>query len=206
MSFKLNQTQASNQGISWARLQVSQAQYSQETQKKVHARTFRRMYLTVFVWFAAAFLLYCSLFYIGAFVDVGKVIGTSQSQRAIKIENSAQNIQAKQNRHLLSPISDALSINRVYLRKGQIVQAAYSLPDGTQMSLKIKQCKSQPILEIFTCKFLGEQEKLIRNGNTGVVKFLASEPGFYYFEDEVTQLPGTVLKPNYDYIITWQRA
>ena len=62
------------------------------------------------------------------------------------------------------------------------------------MSLKIKQCKSQPILEIFTCKFLGEQEKLIRNGNTGVVKFLASEPGFYYFEDEVTQLPGTVLK------------
>ncbi len=203
MSLKLKQTKDTK---SWSQLAVEESDFSLKARNEVRQHTFRRMYMSVFIWFAAAFLFYCSLFYVGAFVDVGKVLGVSQAKRAAKVENNAQAMRAQQDRNLLSPISDALSINRVYLRKGQTIQATYSVPNGTQMLLSIKQCKRMPVLEIFTCNFKSEQERLIRNGRTGVVKFIATEPGFYYFEDQVTLQQGTTLKLNHDYKVIWQRA
>lgn len=203
MSFKLHQSRDKK---SWKRILVEESEYNLHVKGEMRERTFRRMYFTVFVWFATIFLLYISLFYIGAFFDAGKVIGISQSQRADKSVVKAKTIKAQQKRNVLSPISDRLSVNRVYLRKGQTVQAIYALPDNTLMTVQIKQCKSQPVLEVFKCKFIDAQEKRIRNGGTGVVKFLATQSGFYYFEDEVVTLPGQVLKLNYDYKITWQRG
>ncbi|MBL4869731.1 MAG: hypothetical protein JKX72_02120 [Robiginitomaculum sp.] len=203
MSFKLNQSQDKK---TWKRILVEESDYNLRVKGQVRDRTFRRMYFTVLVWFATIFLLYISLFYIGAFFDAGKVLGISQSQRAEKSAVKAKTIPAQQKRNILSSISDRLSVNRVYLLKGQTVQAIYSLPDNTLMTVKIKQCKSQPVLEVFKCKFIDEQEKRIRNGGTGVVKFSATQTGFYYFEDEVVKLPGHVLKLNYDYKIIWQRG
>lgn len=203
MNFKLTQT---NHSKSWSRLAINESQFSESELNEVRQRRFKRLCISVFVWVSAIFLLYCSLFYVGAYVDAGKVVGLSQAKRIAKVKNKIMQGQDLQQRHLLSPIADAFSMNKVYLREGQIIQATYSVPSGTKIHLKVKQCKSQPILEIFKCKFIGEQEKLIQKGSAGIVTFIISESGFYYFDDKATQLSGTDLKPNYDYKVIWQRA
>lgn len=75
-----------------------------------------------------------------------------------------------------------------------------------QRSLQIKQCKFQPVLEVFQCEVIGEQGTVIRNRSTGFIEFTVSEPGFYYFEDEVIKFPRTELKAYFDYRVVWQRG
>ncbi|PHR91003.1 MAG: hypothetical protein COA69_13175 [Robiginitomaculum sp.] len=191
---------------SWQKLLVEESDYRLRIRGVKRERTFRRMYLTVFVSVPAFFLLYCSLFYIGAFIDPGKVVGVSHSQRAETTKQTVSTRPASKPRTLLSPLSDAFALNRIYLRQGQSIQLSYALPKGTQLHAKIKQCKSFPVLEVLKCKFIGEQEKRIRNGNTGILQFTVSEPGFYYFEDEVIALPNTKLKLHHDYSLVWQRS
>lgn len=185
---------------------MEESENSLKRRKAQRDMTFRRMYSSVFVLVSAGFVLYCSLFYVGAFVDAGKVIGVSQSVRAEKAQNNVRNMPRVKKRTLFSPIIEAFSTNRVYLRKGQTILATYSLPSNTKLSLKITQCASQPILEVFNCKALGEQGTVIRHRSTGFIEFTVSEPGFYYFEDEVIKLPKKELKAYLDYRIVWQRG
>lgn len=202
MSLKLQQKKRSQ---TWGQLLLEESENSLRSRGAKRDRTFRRMYLTVFIWVPVLFLLYCSLFYVGAFIDPGKVIGVSHAQRAEKAKTNVKKLSVPK-RTIVSPLIDAFKVNKVYLREGQSIQLSYALPDGTELRAKIKQCKSFPILEIFKCQFVGEQEKRVRFGNNGVLEFTAQSAGFYYFVDEVTQLPTTPLKPNHDYTIIWQRT
>ncbi len=190
----------------WTSILLEESENSLKRRKARRAHTFRRMYSSVFVLASAGFVLYCSLFYVGAFVDAGKIVGVSQSARAEQAQKNVRNMPRTQKRTLFSPIMEGFSTNRIYLRKGQTILATYSLPRNAELSLKIKQCASQPILEVFQCKALGQQGTVIRNRSTGFIEFTVSEPGFYYFEDKVIKLPDTELKANYDYRIIWQRG
>ncbi len=191
---------------SWTEILLEESENSLLHRKAKRKRTFRRMYLTVFVVFSASFVLYCSLFYVGAFLDVGKIVGISQSVRADNTQKNVRNIVLSKQRTLFSPFLEALSTNRIYMREGQTIQATYSLPNQSKLTLKIKQCKSKPILEIFDCEILGEQGIDVDKRTTGFIEFTVSESGFYYFEDQVIRPPSTGLKPFRDYRIVWQRG
>lgn len=190
----------------WTSILLEESENSLMRRKAQRDLSFRRMYSSVFVLVSAGFVLYCSLFYVGAFVDAGKIVGVSQSVRAEKAQANVRNMPRVKNRTLFSPIIEAFSTNRIYLRKGQTILATYSLPRNSKLSLKIKQCASKPILEVFNCEPLGEQGTVIRNRATGFIEFTVSEPGFYYFEDNVVELPKKELKAFFDYRIVWQRG
>jgi len=203
MSLAFKQTQHRK---SWQDLLVEESESSLRQRRGVRVWTFRRMYLSVFMLVGAGFVLYCSLFYVGAFIDLGKIVGVSQSARAQKTQQNMSSMTNAKPRTILSPIVDGFSINRIYMRKGQSILATYSLPSGTILSLSIKQCNSKPVIEVFTCEVLGAQNAEIRNRSNGFIEFIVSEPGFYYFDDKVIKLPNTELKANYDYHIIWQRG
>ncbi len=190
----------------WTAILLEESESSLRHRNARRGNTFRRMYSSVLVLVSAGFVVYCSLFYVGAFFDAGKVVGISQSLLAEKAQNNVRNMPRVKKRTLFSPIIEGFSTNRIYLRKGQTILATYSLPRRSKLTLTIKQCKSLPVLEVFKCEVLGEQGKVIRNRSTGFVEFTVSEPGFYYFDDEVIKLPKTELKANFDYRIVWQRG
>ncbi len=191
---------------SWTEILVEESENSLRHRNAKRKRTFRRMYFSVFVSFAAIFALYCSLFYVGAFLDVGKIVGISQSDRAETTQKNVKSMARAKPRTIFSPLLDALSTNRIYMRRGQTIQATYSLPKNAKLVLKIKQCKSQPVFEIFKCDAIGQQTIEIKNRMTGFINFTVSESGFYYFSDQVTKPPNTDLKAFHDYRIVWQRG
>jgi len=195
-----------SQARSWTGILIEESENSLLRRKAKRNRTFRRMYMSVFVTFSAGFVVYCSLFYVGAFLDVGKVVGISQSVRADNMQKSIKNTRQAKERTLFSPLLDSLSTNRIYMRRGQTIQATYALPSQSKLTLKIKQCKSRPILEVFNCEILGTQGIDISNRTTGFMEFTVTASGFYYFEDQVVQFPDTDLKAFLDYRIIWQRG
>jgi len=203
MAFNVQQ---SSRTKSWTDLLVEESEHSLHVRKAKRKLTFRRMYHTVFVLFAASLLIYCSLFYITAFFDMGKVVGVSQLSRAETAQKNITSMETTKRRTLFSPFVDVFSTNRIYLRRGQSILGTYSLPHGTDMTMKIKQCKSMPVIEVFRCRFVDQQTTVVRNKTTGFIKFTVSEPGFYYFDAEVIKRPSTLLKQNKDYRVVWQRG
>lgn len=203
MSFNVQQKRMNR---SWTDILLEESDYSLRKRKAKRERTFRRMYMSVFILFGAAFMVYCSLFYMGAFMDVGKVVGLSHVKRAENAEHMLKSTQIGENKSLFAALMGKFNQNRVYMRKGQKIISTYSLPRGTVMTLKVKQCKSMPIVEIFSCKFKGEQKITLRNKTSGTLKFNIQEPGFYYFDTEVVQLPATPLKNWRDYRVMWVRG
>ena len=203
MAFNVTQKK---QNRSWTDLLVEKSEAAYQAVGERRQRTFRRMYMSVFVLFSASFLIYCSLFYIGAFYDMRSVIGSNQSARAVQAQKDVSQLKPETRRTLFSPFFDAFTLNRVYLRRNQSILATYSLPENVNMTLTIKQCKQMPVVEIFSCKFIGEQETHIRGKEQGFLKFTVSEPGFYYFKAEAVQLPRTELKLHHDFKVVWQRG
>ena len=203
MSLTFKQTQHKK---TWQDLLVEESERSLRQRKGMRDWTFRRMYLSVFTLVSAGFVLYCSLFYVGAFFDMGKIVGISQSFRAEKAQQNVKSMAHVRPRTILSPIIDNFAVHRIYMRKGQSIFATYSLPSNVELSLTIKQCASKPVTEVFSCKVLGVRTSKVQHRSSGFVEFTVSEPGFYYFEDEVVRLPDTSLKAYYDYRIVWRRG
>jgi len=170
--------QQSGQNKTWTSLLLEESEFSLKARKKSREHTFRRMYMSVFVLFGAAFLIICSLFYIGAFIDVGKVVGVSQADR---VERSKIEMKAGGNSGPLATLSNLFKMDRVYMRAGQTIVATYDIPQGAEMTLVIKQCKNRPIVEVFDCKLIGEQTKKVSSKNKGFFRFAVANPGFYHF-------------------------
>lgn len=200
------QVQQHKKNRTWSRIILEESDQALRLRGEKRKRTFRRMYMTVFVMFGSVALLYSSLFYVGSFIDPGKIIGISRVERAQNAQRKAPYMQTSAPRTLLSPVLDSFALNRVYLRKGQAIQATYSIPQGTYIHLKIRQCHSRPIFEIFDCQFIAEQKTTINNKTQGSIRYQVLESGFYYFEDKVIKGASTKLKRNVDYRVVWQRA
>jgi len=204
MAFNVEQKQRNR---SWTDLLVEKSDLAYQQEGLRRKRTFRRMYMTVFVLSGAAFLIYCSMFYIGAFYDVRSlVLGTSQAERTASAQQNIETLKPETQRTLMSPFVDAFALNRVYLRKNQKIIATYSLPDDVRLVLEVKQCKQMPVVEVFSCKFIGQQQAVIRNNDQGHKTFTVSEPGFYYFKAEAVKAPNQELKLNHNYKVIWRRG
>lgn len=199
MSFGIQQRGADK---SWTSLLLEESEFSLKAKKMKRGHTFRRMYMTVFVLFGAIFLVICSIFYVGAFVDVGKVVGVSYADRAVRTKVDV----ASNSGGPLASIKDLFNIDRVYMRAGQSIVATYEIPRGAQLNLVISQCKNRPIIEVFDCQLIGEQTKRIGNTNKGFYRFAVAKPGFYHFGQSVKTRNGTELEADSEFKIVWQRG
>ncbi len=202
MGFTINQSRRTD---SWKRILLEESDHSLQSRGAKRMRTFRRMYLTVFVWFCVPVLLYASLFYIGAFINIGEIAGISYAKQTENAFFNVTKVKTDKKPNVFTPLIEVFSANRVYLRQGQSIQAYYTLPVGTHVRLIIKQCKSKPVIEVFKCDQITTQEKRIPYGKTGTVNFTAQAPGFYYFEDIMTKLPKMGPKEQGKYKIIWRR-
>jgi len=147
----------------------------------------------------AGVLVYSSLHYIGAFVNVGKIVGVSS--KTLDLDDGPQGA-----RKFTSVISHNSKFKRIYLRKGQAISVEYALPAGASLDLTILQCDQRPVLEVFQCKPVGERKLKIRQKTQGSSTIYVSEPGFYYFADKVTLKSGARAKRGQSYEIVWRRA
>jgi len=143
------------------------------------ARGLMRIFTLIF----AGGLIYISLPYAGAFVDVGKVVSVSKLDRKVG--------------QLTSEITKTSPVKKVYLRQGQGLKASYNIPKGTAVTLTVLQCKSQPVIEVFSCNPLSKEDIVIKKTTAGSRGFRAPQAGFYYFRDSMTfptsgQLPYTL--------------
>ena len=202
-SFKVR---TSENNKSWTQILVEESDYSLRQRNARRDYSFRRWYSSVIILFSALFLVYCSLFYVGAFIDVGNIVGISQSQRAEDAKKNASSLPTTLPDTPYNKIKEKFAVNRIYLRANQSILATYSLPAGTELQLKIQQCESLPVIEVFQCRFVGQQATKVRNKTAGFVKFTVTQPGFYYFEDLVIKTPNTELKPSQDYQVIWLRG
>ena len=200
MSFGIQQ---SGSNKTWTSLLLEESEFSLKAKKKSREHTFRRMYMTVFVLFGAAILVISSLFYLGAFMDVGKVVGVSHADR---VERSKVEMSQSGKTGPIATLQALFNLDRVYLRAGQTIVATYDIPRGAEMTLVIKQCKSRPVIEVFDCKLIGEQTKKVTSKDKGFFRFAVNTPGFYHFGQNVRQKGGKQLQAGSEYRIVWQRG
>lgn len=174
--------------------------------KMIRAHTLRRILSNIFIWSSLVFVVYCTSLYIGAFLDIRDITGSSQLIHAQKVKATVDQMPSEKQRTILSPIIERFAIDRIYMRRGQSILATYSLPNKSQLHLTIKQCKTLPVLEIFWCQKVSDESKIISNKTTGFVEFTVARQGFYHFKSSVTKTPNTVLNTNFDYRVVWQRG
>jgi len=144
--------------------------------------------LSIVTLIVAGGLIYTSVPYAGAFVNVGEVVGISKLDRRVG--------------EMKSGITKSASVKKVYLRAGQGLLATYKLPKESGLELTVLQCKSRPIIEVYNCAPVSKQNIKIDEGSSGRRRFQAPQAGFYYFKDTLSS-PTAVQTP---YTLLWQRT
>lgn len=142
-------------------------------------------------------VLYASIFYAPAFFDVNRALGYSTEN----LKLPAYNPDEKKSR--LASYTNAFKIRRGFIRQGQALKIDYKLTPGTSMTLHIKRCNAPVFVEVFTCMDVEGQQVQIKNSTSGARSFIMRQPGFYYFDEVVTNADGSPTdKP---YSVLWSR-
>lgn len=162
-----------------------------------------RYYLSIVTLAFGAILAYTSAHYVGAFISVNKAVALSGKSHTDSIAHT------EVYRYVTKIIGEP-NYKRVYLRKGQSIEAQYILPQGAQIDLEILQCKQRPILEVFSCKAISQSNSIIKGKRNGSHKIKVAYSGFYYFSAKVSP-PELVDKyttagVNNDYSLIWRRV
>ena len=144
-----------------------------------------------------AVVAYASIFYAPAFFDVGSALGYSTQNMKLPTYDPTK----KKNR--FSAFADAFKIRRGYIRQGQALKIDYRLTPGTEMTLHIKRCNAPVIIEAFMCMDIEGQQVNVKNSNSGTRSFIMRKPGFYYFDEVVTDVDGT--KTDKPFKVVWSR-
>ncbi len=138
------------------------------------APTKRRSFVGLITLMIGLGLSYSSLPYIGAFVNVGKIVGVSEIDRKITTVSA----QATQNHR---------QYKKVYMRAGQSLVADYTIPKQGALELHIMRCANRPVLEVFKCTPIAEQTVAITQTGAGMRQFTVPVAGFYYFGDNYAE-------------------
>ena len=161
-----------------------------------NSMTKKRFFATFAALFLCVILGYSSLFYVPAYVDFTKPVGLSTQDT--KLPKTSENPGA------LGSYMDVFKMRRGYLSQGQNLILNYDLSPGITVTASIGRCKSPPIVEVFHCQKIDEQSFKVRSLRSGKEIFTIQKPGFYYFDEVVTQADGSPTdKP---YYVKWSRG
>ncbi len=148
--------------------------------------------------FAGLFFAYTAMFYVPAFFNFQKTLGISSQD--IKIGGLGS---TEESSNPLKAYTDIFKLRRGYFRSGQVIQVGYEISPGTKLSLEIKKCNSAPILEIIHCDSFQTQTIDVSEPLRGAQSFRVSEPGFYYYSEQITDTAGqSTSKP---FVVVWRR-
>lgn len=148
--------------------------------------------------FAGMMLAYASIFYVPSLINFGKILGISNIETKHAVEEKA-----KGRRSFITYYADLMKIRRGYFRTGQEIHIDYAISPGNAIRFVIYQCKSPPIIEVFHCdKFVYHE---IKPSNTrGYSDFVIKEPGFYYFDEFITDKSGQ--PSDMPFVAMWSRG
>ncbi len=153
-----------------------------------HEPTAARGLTGILTLIAGGALIWLSLPYASAFVNVGEIVGVSKIDRTVG--------------KFKAGLTKTAPVKKVYLRAGQGLTASYNVPKGAKVTLSVMRCQSRPIIEVWNCAPVAKQDIIIKGGKAGMRSVIASAPGFYYFTDTMT-LPKAADKP---YTLVWRRT
>ncbi len=143
-------------------------------------------------------VIYASVFYAPAFFNLGQILGfSSQDTKLPAIDPERDTPSA------LSPYLDHFKIRRGYIRRGQALKVDYSLSPGTSMTINVRRCNAPIIIEAFRCQNTEGQEINISGIGPGAKSLIMRNPGFYYFDETVTNMNGS--KTDKPYKVIWSR-
>lgn len=142
-------------------------------------------------------MMYSAMHYVPSYFGSHNVISMSNLEEATEAL-----MPGEKSSGLLSSLTRHLDIQRTYLRRGQQIQAHYTLEKGTVVELRIRRCQQQFIVEVFDCKVIGEKTMTVANKTTGSHGFTFKDAGFYLFDEKVLK-QGEGKSPSY---VTWRRS
>ena len=145
--------------------------------------------------FLGLVLIYSSIFYVPAFLDVQKVMGVStETVKLPRPETQSSKLETYVN---------LFKVRRGYLRRGQALTLEYDLSPGMTMTASISRCSAPPVIEVFYCRNIEGEHIKINGDIPGKRNFIMRKPGFYYFDEVITQKKGF----NHDdaYQVFWSR-
>lgn len=190
--------------MSWVKGHVSRSQNqymlsSMGQASKDSRYSYKRFFTSVLICLGAGALFYTAIPYAAAFTPVDKIVGTSEFQQ-VSVGKPPTQMQK-----FSRVFTKRMRYKRVYLRKGQHLNAYYSMPAGAQLTLHVRRCTERPIIEIFSCKPVGDIDIPITSPIDGLYKLQASHPGIYYFSETVLLPDKDVGDRHENYEIIWRR-
>jgi len=199
MAFKLNQRKEFNRhSISGVKV----GGYDTIDVEAVHAEAkalgLKRTFGTAFSLILGGMMCYVSLHYVPAFINPPQIVAASDfNTRAEHLRNEDKNF-------LLSAYIDAFNMKRAFIKQGQTIEAQYVVPEENTLTLKIQQCRSMPVIEIFDCQVVSERDITIENSRSGLRSFTFSEDGFYKFSEQLSG-PAPVANDGKKRYVIWSR-
>jgi len=147
-----------------------------------------RLLATVFSWLLGLSAIYCSLFYVPAFIDFKKSFGMSSASP--KFETAKKSF--------LKPYNDLLIQNKAFLRNGQTMEAHYKLGSNSGGGqLLFYKCQSPLVVQIFSCNPVIIKTLPLRK-TKGSFALKVNLNGFY-------GLRASLANPETEYDIVWRR-
>lgn len=133
----------------------------------------------------ALFMCYVSLHYIPAHFRTDGVVGlTNENGRLIQQYESQSSIP------VIGDYLDAFNVRRTYLKNGQTLEARYTIPEGSTLQLRVRQCRSIFGIEVFHCYIRAEDSITITTQTDGRQTLTAYRDGFYHFDDFIVTPEG----------------
>ncbi len=157
----------------------------------------RRFVGTFFALLLGLSTVYASVFYAPAFFNVGQVLG--YSTETVKLPVMDANAKAGP----LSSYVNMFKIRRGFIRSGQHLQVNYSLSPGTKMKIHVRRCSAPIFVEVIYCSDAEGQDFSIDGTGPSSHSLLIRQPGFYHFDETVTNLDGSPTKKPFR--VVWRR-
>ena len=155
-----------------------------------------RFIVSIFSLMLGLSIVYASIFYAPAFYDFNGALGLSTEEGKLPVIK-------EEKEHALSAYTNMFKLRRGYIRKGQALEVKYVLSPGTKMTLSIQHCKAPVVVEAFYCMNTRGEQITINNNQRGTKALIMRQPGFYYFDEDVTNMDGSATtKP---FIVIWKR-
>lgn len=138
-----------------------------------------RFFCTFASLFAALVLVYASVFYVPAYLNVQKTLGLSTQ------DGKLPNQSALSDANRMNNYARLFTLRRGYFRAGQTLRLDHDLPPGTTMVVSISRCSAPPVIEAFYCMNIEGHQIKITDPGPGTRTFTMQKPGFYYFDETV---------------------
>lgn len=141
-------------------------------------------------------LAFSSIFYVPAYIDFTKPLGSSTEDGKFP--------QIQTDPGILGSYANMFKIRRGYIKAGQALTLTYNVSSRADITTVIGYCSAPSIIEVFYCNDINESHYKITARKEGKQSFTLKKPGFYHFRETVTYPDGAPMTEPYS--LYWHRS